>query len=111
VLLDRQQVLLERRPAPGIWGGLWSFPEAPARDIESYCRRTFGCEIKTRRELDALEHGFTHFRLRIRPLLCEVSRAKQLEALGRLWVDLDDASSAAVPTPVKKLLGQLKGLR
>jgi A/G-specific adenine glycosylase len=111
LLLDRQQVLLEKRPAPGIWGGLWSFPEAPAKDIDRYCSRTLGCEIKTRKELDALEHGFTHFRLRIRPLLCEVRKANQLEALGRLWVDLDDACSAAVPTPVKKLLGHLKGLQ
>src|SRR5438045_281624 len=31
VLRKGEEVLLERRPAPGIWGGLWCFPERNAR--------------------------------------------------------------------------------
>lgn len=108
VLRHRGEVLLEKRPAPGIWGGLWSFPEAPSRNIESYCRATLGCELNGMKKLDALEHGFTHFRLRIRPLLCEVAaRAPRVESSGRLWIDIADAPHAAVPAPVKKLLGRL----
>jgi A/G-specific adenine glycosylase len=30
VLQHQGAVLLERRPSPGIWGGLWVFPEGPA---------------------------------------------------------------------------------
>ena len=29
VVLSRGEVLLEKRPPTGIWGGLWSLPEAP----------------------------------------------------------------------------------
>jgi A/G-specific adenine glycosylase len=108
VLLDRGQVLLEKRPAPGIWGGLWSFPEAPAKDLDAYCRRTLGCEVDARKQLETLEHGFTHFRLNIRPLLCGVTRKGNLESPGRLWLDLDEARDAAVPTPVRKLLERLQ---
>ena len=107
VLLDRKQILMEKRPAPGIWGGLWSFPEAPARDVEGYCRRTLGCEVTTKKALQTLEHGFTHFRLQIRPLLCEVTKKPVLESPGRLWIDLEDAAQAAVPTPVRTLLARL----
>ena len=108
VLRHKGEVLLEKRPAPGIWGGLWSFPEAPARNIESYCRTSLGCELKATKRLAALEHGFTHFRLRIRPLLCDVaSRAPRAAAPGRLWINLEDAAQAAVPAPVRTLIVSL----
>jgi A/G-specific adenine glycosylase len=108
VLRHRGEVLLEKRPAPGIWGGLWSFPEAPARNIESYCRSALGCELESTKKLEPLEHGFTHFRLHIRPLLCEVDgKAPRAEAPGRLWIGLADAVGAAVPTPVRKLIARL----
>jgi A/G-specific adenine glycosylase len=109
LLLDRGQILMEKRPAPGIWGGLWSFPESPAKDPDGYCRRMLGCEVRGKTELETLEHGFTHFRLRIRPLLCEVKRKPDLETPGRLWIDLADAAEAAVPTPVRKLLSRVGG--
>jgi A/G-specific adenine glycosylase len=109
VLLDRRHILLEKRPAPGIWGGLWSFPEAPAKDVEGYCHRTLGCEVLAKKELGRLEHGFTHFRLHIRPLLCEVVRKPMLESPGRLWIDVGDARASAVPTPVRKVLETLAG--
>jgi A/G-specific adenine glycosylase len=88
VLMERGRVLLERRPAPGIWGGLWCFPEV----------RPAGCRVK--RALPPLEHGFTHFRLRIQPLLCSGRAAG-------LWLDPADARQAAVPAPVKTFLQDL----
>ena len=84
------KVLLERRPSPGIWGGLWCFPETQKRKGKA-------------RPLAPIEHGFTHFRLRIRPLLYEM----RAEGSG-LWIDVDDALAAAIPTPVKKLLQDLQ---
>ncbi len=90
VVIHQGKILLERRPSPGIWGGLWCFPE----------RRPAGCRVK--RKLPLIEHGFTHFRLRIQPLLCRGVPKK----LG-LWIDLDDAARAAIPTPVRNLLVDL----
>ena len=107
LLLDGRRVLMEKRPAPGIWGGLWSFPEAPARDLKGYCRRVLGCDVRSRQALELIEHGFTHFRLEIRPLLCEVKRNPVLQSPGRLWTDLAEAAQAAVPSPVRSLLHRL----
>jgi len=107
VLFDRGQVLLEKRPAPGIWGGLWSFPEAPARDAAAYCRRSLGCEVRSTEILETLEHGFTHFRLRIHPLLCQVARTPEARSPGSLWLDVDTVGEAAVPAPVRTLVGRL----
>ncbi len=110
LLHDRGQLLLEKRPAPGIWGGLWSFPEAPAKDIDGHCRRSLGCEVRSTKTLETLEHGFTHFRLRIHPLLCQVARTPNAQSPGSLWVDVEDVSNAAVPSPVRSLLSRLKGM-
>lgn len=96
VHLHAGKVLLERRPEAGLWGGLWAFPEKPLPGA-----------TKARR-LPALEHGFTHFRLRAQPWLCTPS--SQGESAGRLWVDLADAPGAAVPAPVRTLLRALGGL-
>ena len=52
-----------------------------------------------------IEHGFTHFRLNIQPILCSVRKVlPRAEAPGRIWLDVEDAVRAAVPAPVRKLL-------
>jgi A/G-specific adenine glycosylase len=105
VLLHAREVLLERRPGVGIWGGLWSFPEVD--DVERACREA-GADARSARKLAPIEHGFTHFRLRIQPVLCHVARAKaRAEQAGRMWIDIEEAKDAAVPAPVKALLGTL----
>jgi A/G-specific adenine glycosylase len=93
VHLHAGKVLLERRPEAGLWGGLWTFPEERLRGV-----------AKAKR-LPAIEHRFTHFRLRAQPWLC--TPTSQYESAGRLWVDLADAPGAAVPAPVRKLLRTL----
>lgn len=91
ILKHQDQVLLERRPSPGIWGGLWCFPE---RDRKG-------------RRLAPIEHGFTHFKLRIQPLLCEV-RKKTPAGPSQRWMRLAEAVAAAVPTPVRRLISSLR---
>ena len=105
VLLHRGAVLLERRPSAGIWGGLWVFPECPAADLRSFCRRNLACEIARSVKLPVIEHGFTHFRLSIQPIRCKVRKVfPRAEAPGRVWLDFEEACRAAVPAPVRKLL-------
>ena len=104
VLRHGAQVLLERRPSPGIWGGLWSFPELTGHDVVQDCRR-LGLHVDAMRKLEAIEHGFTHFRLTIHPVVCEVKQpAPRAQAPGKVWLALADASEAATPAPVRKLL-------
>ena len=109
VLVHRGEVLLERRPSRGIWGGLWSFPEGPSRNVRDHCRRRLGCDIAAPRALARVEHGFTHFRLSAQPLRCEVrKRAPGAPPPGTMWLDPADAATAAVPAPVRALLSGLR---
>jgi A/G-specific adenine glycosylase len=108
VLQHQGAVLLERRPSPGIWGGLWVFPEGPSERLKSFCRKNFSVEISRAQKMPMIEHGFTHFRLDILPIRCSVRRKfPEIKKTSRLWLDVADARGAAVPAPVKALLSGL----
>src|SRR5688572_27355023 len=96
VLQHQGEVLLQRRPSSGIWGGLWVFPEGPANGFKTFCRRRFSVEISTARRMPLIEHGFTHFRLDIQPIRCTVQkRFLETEKNKALWIELADAAGAA----------------
>ena len=104
-----QKVLLEKRPASGIWGGLWSFPEIPRLDqaAQTLLLR-FGAHVATEGTLADVRHGFTHFALTITPALLRVERVEPRAASpGSIWLTPADAIEAAVPAPVREILRRL----
>jgi len=102
LLLRDGEVLLEKRPPTGVWGGLWCFPE-----VEPGSEKLAGT-----RALPALRHEFTHFSLDITPVLGIVESTSLLAAEpGQVWLPVDDAIGAAVPAPVRKLLADLSSGR
>jgi len=95
VIMNGDEVMLERRPPSGIWGGLWSFPEAENSPENAQL-------------LPKLTHTFTHFKLHIQPQLLHASKNNQVMEPRTIWLNLDDAIGAAIPTPVRKILLNLK---
>src|SRR5262245_49375942 len=103
------EVLLEKRPPAGIWGGMWSLPEA-ARDIEvaGYCREKFGASVIAIDKLPPVAHGFTHYKLDIFPIRLTVGKlAARAAEPGLVWLPLEEARAAAIPAPVKRILASL----
>ena len=109
LLLDNSDILLEKRPAPGIWGGLWCPPQLEGGvDVQAYCTQHLGVEVVEVDALGPFVHTFTHFRLNIEPLAVRVRRNRRLaQEPGRLWLDIEEAAHAAIPAPVRKLLREL----
>jgi A/G-specific adenine glycosylase len=115
VVIDRGQVLLEQRPGSGIWGGLLSLPEVdghlPLDDEEldlgaaSEAAEQFGAVAETEALLP-LEHGFTHYKLHIHPYRIGLASRGETPSTY-VWWDLGRLEEAALPAPVRKLLGQL----
>lgn len=102
-------LLLERRPGAGIWGGLWCFPELPGgAEAQQWARAQFGVQVVRWECLPTVEHVFTHFRLDIEPILGDVAEVEgRAEAPGRLWVPASEAVGAAVPAPIRAILRAL----
>ena len=110
VLFDGDAVLLEKRPPSGIWGGLWSLPEAPIdADWNAECLTRFGIRKVKPELLERFTHGFTHFKLTIQPVLVRIATepASRVAEPGSRWLNLSGAHDAGLPMPVKRLLGEL----
>jgi A/G-specific adenine glycosylase len=120
VIIDRGQVLLEQRPASGIWGALLSLPELgghaawtgaapPAIDplALKLAVAPFG-EIESRQCLLPVTHVFTHYKLHITPCRIALARRHDLAAQGgHVWYEGAKIAQAPLPAPVKKLLLEL----
>jgi len=105
VLEWEDRVLLERRPEPGIWGGLWSLPEfGPQEDPRAACLR-LGAAPETVWPLAPFAHAFTHYRLHVHPFLVRARPQAAAEGLpDRAWTGLADLPGTGLPAPVRKLL-------
>ena len=109
VLRHQDTVLLEQRPAKGIWGGLWGFPEFTGRAALAAHAAVAGTRVAQCRALPRFRHGFTHFDLDIRPLLCELDPAAPaaVEGAGRTWYNPRQPATVGLATPVAALLRAL----
>jgi len=106
MIIRRSEILLERRPLTGIWGGLWCLPEMPANEnVFLYCTQRFGIKIKLLAHMPSIDHTFTHFKLRIYPRSLQVvSQISKISQSGQIWISFTGALEAAIPTPVRNLL-------
>ena len=103
-------ILLEQRPATGIWGGLWSLPEFSA-DVSStdFCA-SLGLHVTEIERLPAFLHVFTHYRLTIAPVIARTSELKSSAAEQSFskptlhWTKISALHSKGLPAPIRKLL-------
>jgi A/G-specific adenine glycosylase len=108
-IVAADEVLVERRPPSGIWGGLWSLPEAPAGvDPAARAGALLGLRVEGVEKLGAFRHAFTHFTLAVTPWLVRVKRkGRHAGEPGMTWLALQEVAAAALPAPVKALLAAL----
>ncbi len=104
-------VLLQKRPPTGIWGGLWSLPEFESvKALSQWCALQGVSESEQAgRTLSALKHTFSHFHLHITPhlLVTKNPALAVMEADRTLWYNLHKPQRVGVAAPVSKLLKQL----
>ncbi len=113
VVRREHEVLVEKRAPTGVWGGMWSLPEAEAHEAgeaPDIVLRRFALYARGSGELAAIDHVFTHFRLRARPVVldCDTAAACACEPPSSRWLALARAHEAPLPAPVKALLCALR---
>ena len=104
---DAGRVLLQRRPASGVWAALWSLPEAgehaPAREwFNAHMDGTYDDGAP----LAPIAHGFTHYRLQLQPLhwRAVALRTRLADNDDLRWVARDELVALGIPAPIRKLL-------
>ena len=103
------RILLERRPPTGIWGGLWSLPEADLDEsIEDVCRQRWGIQALTCEDRSAFRHTFSHYHLDITPCRIQVrttaSDVKEQDDI--IWCPSAEANKRALAAPVARIIKQ-----
>jgi A/G-specific adenine glycosylase len=116
VLVTRgPEVLLVKRPSPGIWGGLWALPAAPLEDVPPAAARASGPRLAaalaeagwrlTVGELEArLAHQLTHRTLTLPVFAARLGSPPPNVELA--WVGPDALEDFALPVPFARLLRQ-----
>ena len=106
------RVLLERRPEQGVWGGLWSFPELKdGTELAAWCQNTLGARPKHSQALNSLRHSFSHYHLKLYPVLAEMPATQHIAEPDQCWVDPLTPGDLGLAAPVARLLSELGNSR
>jgi A/G-specific adenine glycosylase len=104
---NRGEILLQKRPPAGIWGGLWCLPECPVdTDVTTWVEERFGGVIESLEAADPFRHTFSHFHLDITPVRVKtrtesVSISDQADTR---WIKPGQAAQIGMAAPVRKLI-------
>lgn len=113
VLRHGNEVLLNKRPPSGIWGGLWSFPEMAGppdlKALRRFCKAQLGHAITNCKPLPSFRHTFTHFHLQIHPVLAECRRPAIVKTTQKhrptaVWFDPIKPLPLGLPRPAQRIL-------
>lgn len=103
---DDGQILLERQPVDGLWGGLLCFPQTPpGTDLSQKCQQ-LNLQLRASERWPDFVHKFSHFDLHIQPVYAQVDAGHgSLPSPQHLWYR---DQQAGLPKPVQTLLEQVE---
>lgn len=114
------RILVARRKAEGLLGGLWEFPggkrlpgetfeQAVAREL----REEVGIRVEVGRHLVTVPHRYSHFSVELHAYECrwKSGRARAIANDGVRWVRPGDLDRLAFPTANRRILKVMLGSR
>jgi A/G-specific adenine glycosylase len=108
------EVLLQKRAAEGIWGGLWAPPEfSDEASAKEFLHDTVGVSAGNCYLGTPFHHVFTHFKLEATPVYAQcsenqlVSPAVNIDEENVRWFSLHPVPSVGLPAPIVRLLKTL----
>jgi A/G-specific adenine glycosylase len=122
-------VMMQKRPASGIWGGLWGFVETSDELLEQEIAMLH-CASTQRIALDPFRHTFSHFHLEISPILLLMTEApvqskqasliressvqeplaqeQALQEESLMWYNIHQQSEVGLAAPTVKILKRIE---
>ena len=100
--LEREgQVLLQQRPATGVWAGLWSLPLYEDEASLQSAADGLGAKLEV---MPRIAHALTHFDWILHPRRAEVTSSASGPGPSGVWVARERLADYALPAPLKKLI-------
>ena len=101
-------VLLQKRPSKGLWGGLWSFPECESVENIDALLQSLHLKQLVRTQLPRFRHTFTHYHLDIEPIRVTIQETKRFaDPSAEIWFDVSAPQLVGLTKPVTKVLAEL----
>ncbi|GIV58503.1 MAG: A/G-specific adenine glycosylase [Rhodothermaceae bacterium] len=113
---EHGRVLIQRRPADGLLGGLWEFPggkREPGEPLEATCRRELreelGIEVDVGPLFHRLAHAYSHFRITLHAFPCRLRAGTPASRQGEpvRWVPVEALGEYAFPRANRRLIERL----
>ena len=107
------RILVLRRPADGLLGGLWDFPSvphtspgSPRRALAEGLWAQFGLECRVGGEIRTLTHAFSHFRLRLTVHAAAWQAGEVRARRAHRWATRADLARLALPVYQRRLVDE-----
>lgn len=104
-------ILLERRSEPGVWGGLWCFPEYPeSEDPEAAALNLAGRPESIMPAPLQMRHQFTHYRLNLTLRHVRIADRAPLDVHDRDldWFAPEELLTVGLAAPVVRFLDSIR---
>lgn len=117
VVRKNGRVLIVQRPASGLLGGLWEFPNGPVKDgeiAEAACIRNIAesvhLDVAAVSFLTQIRHAYTHFKIIMDVFICDYrsGRVRLEDAEAHRWALTDDLVRYPMPKASLKFIEALK---
>lgn len=117
VIWNEQRILIDRRKAEGLLGGLWEFPGGkvePGETIEQCIKREIqeelGIEIEVGEHLITVDHTYTHFRVTLNVHHCRhlSGEPQAIECDEIRWVTINELPNFPFPKANLKIIEALR---
>ena len=116
VIRKNGRVLIARRPARGLLGGLWEFPggkPGPGESLQEALKREVreetGIKVSVRNPLMVVKHAYSHFRVELHAFLCDFMSGtpKPLGCDDLKWVALGRLRDYPFPKANQVIISRL----
>lgn len=117
IIMREGRVYIQKRPAEGLWAGMWEFPggrihpdETPEQAVVSRVLEETTLSVEVEKELATVRHGYTTNRVTMRGFLCQLSGSEPQAAKAAIhgaWIAPEEVEQYAFPAGHRKLLERL----
>lgn len=117
VIIGNGRVFIRKRPATGLWAGLWEFPcgdvmpgETPEEALSRILSGEKNLVATVGEKIASVRHGYTTHRVLLHGFLCDTDAAEQKQtetARESAWVGPEEIARRAFPAGHRKLLERL----
>ncbi len=102
------ELLMEKRPPSGIWGGLWTPISCDLEfNLGEYLENTYSIEASNQQRLEEFRHTFSHFHLQLVPVKADVTKMLSIAEDNLRWNSLDNWLKEGIPAAVRVMIEDL----